>query len=127
MHHQLTESEQECLVNPNGAGYLGTTQVAASGQPCLPWVTNVHILPLMTIPDEFGRDASNYCRYIPGLNWMAPSCLVNIGSDTISHVVNMSCAIPYCRKSLIVSSLRYWFKVFGVCADTSINFIHQSI
>ena len=90
--------EKECLVNPVGRGYLGTANTSSQKLPCLPWgeVVAQGILRFPLIPDQFGSDAMNYCRYLPGIGWTAPSCMVNVGGRTFNEIVNQSCEIPFC-------------------------------
>ena len=94
------DAEKECMINPVGRGYLGTTNVSSSGLPCLPWdkVIEDGVIKAPLIPDSNGRHAQNYCRYIPGQNWTSPSCFVNAGGSDFNYIVNQTCSIPFCGK-----------------------------
>lgn len=84
--------EKECLAHRLGRHYLGTERRSASGKTCLPW-TDGPTQMTINLPDASTTRASNFCRYIPRMNWSAPSCLVNSGTG---YLTIEPCNIPYC-------------------------------
>ena len=78
------------MSHPRGFYYLGSLDISETNKSCLPWI-NTTLVP--DLPDEETASARNYCRFLPGHNWIRPSCIVSTVGDY--HIIE-ECNIPYC-------------------------------
>jgi len=93
----VLEKEKECRTNPAGNGYLGTTSVSASQQPCVSWTDanrTDDLLASLAVDDV--SKAKNYCRKLAGSQRKYPSCMV-VGARQLQR--EEYCNISFCGKS----------------------------
>ena len=71
-----SESETECLTNPAGHGYFGTTHVDALGRNCYIWLFVDITQTAGLVTDSTIMDASSYCRIVVDAKYDSVSCFV---------------------------------------------------
>ena len=96
--YDYADAEKECLTNPRGRGYSGKLQHSAYGRKCENWSRTPDSLGIK-LQDINIEDAQNYCRYMPGLNWKQPSCLVSTSSGKMRIE---PCNVTYCGGEYVV-------------------------
>jgi len=86
--------EKECMAHPRGQYYFGSKNVSKSGKLCLEWTSSAkHVHLVASLPDERTADARNYCRFVPGQDWVRPSCIVEISAE---YRLIEECDVRYC-------------------------------
>lgn len=90
----LTETEKECITNPNGNGYHGTLSTAYSGLKCIGWIDVTNTTITASSSDNDVSQSRNYCRRLAASEWNSVVCVV-YGEDGKQQILQ-PCSVPYC-------------------------------
>jgi len=94
-------------------------QHSAYGRRCEYWSDTPDSLGI-DLQDVNIEEAQNYCKYMPGLDWKQPSCLVSTSSGRMRIE---PCSIEYCGGTH-VSVILLGFSRYSMCDYVSMPQSH---
>lgn len=88
------DAETQCITNPAGNGYRGTTAKTANDMPCISWTAVKDINLVASLSENYISDASNYCRSRANATWPATSCVAQLSDG---QQLEQPCKVDFCR------------------------------